>query len=680
LSPLGALAQAGKALAQYDYFKAKALYYKSLKKHPREASFGLSVIYSRHDNPFTQIDSAAKYIGRALRSKEPLRPEDPKPAAIDSLAAGIAWDGYGTYIGKNDIGLAEKFLRGFWFASDSLRERAYGYRDQLAFEAARRSNRSDSMQAFMQRYPETSYDEAAFATYEHFVYSEQVRTGSRQELQAFIRQYAPNSYRNTAEEKLFQLVKDLHRPDDVYDFVKHYASALTIEQAWKYLYSISVTSYSQQELQAFLHRYPEYPYRDYVQREINLSVERLLPLQDASERWGYVDTTGTWRIAPRYDDAALFHEGFAAVCANDSCYYINKEGKKATDMVFSETFDYHNGSAIVKHKDSYYLINRSAQLVSAAYQEIGEPAENRYVVKQKGKYGAINLKGAVVIPLIYQKLGDFKNGFAYFVAAGKYGLVDTLNKVYDPEWDWISDVDEGARAVVKKGNLFGILDAPDRLLLPCVYDYVKPVSAGVYLVVKQGKYGFYNAAGRCFVLDPEFDYKPQFDAAYYSNGRLFKRIRPEGVSLVDANGRQSIEPGKYYDVFFAKDDMIRVQLKNQKFGFVDRKLRLVIPAEYEEASDFSDGRAIVQKKGQRSLIDKDGKAAYTCKDCGIKVMDQLYLVSADDVQGLVDREGRQLLPTDYDSIEPFDKDLIIARKEKAIYLYRISTGQLKKLD
>ena len=51
-----------KALSIFDYFKAKELFYKSLSKYPAQSSFGLSIIYYRNDNPFSNIDSSAKYI------------------------------------------------------------------------------------------------------------------------------------------------------------------------------------------------------------------------------------------------------------------------------------------------------------------------------------------------------------------------------------------------------------------------------------------------------------------------------------------------------------------------------------------------------------------------------------------------------------------------------------------
>ena len=49
------------ALEIHDYFKAKVIFYKAIKKQTAAAAYGLSVIYSRNNNPFYNLDSALHY-------------------------------------------------------------------------------------------------------------------------------------------------------------------------------------------------------------------------------------------------------------------------------------------------------------------------------------------------------------------------------------------------------------------------------------------------------------------------------------------------------------------------------------------------------------------------------------------------------------------------------------------
>jgi hypothetical protein len=82
-----------------------------------------------------------------------------------------------------------------------------------------------------------------------------------------------------------------------------------------------------------------------------------LPLKNLEDKYGFIDTLGNWIIAPQFDDASAFSEGFASVCKNDSCFYINKEGRKIFNYFFEETVSYKNGVAIVKNicMFKYYL-------------------------------------------------------------------------------------------------------------------------------------------------------------------------------------------------------------------------------------------------------------------------------------------------------------------------------------
>ena len=58
----GNLQKAFEALHVFNYFEAKKLFTKTLKKDSVGGGYGLSVIFSRNDNPFFKPDSALKYI------------------------------------------------------------------------------------------------------------------------------------------------------------------------------------------------------------------------------------------------------------------------------------------------------------------------------------------------------------------------------------------------------------------------------------------------------------------------------------------------------------------------------------------------------------------------------------------------------------------------------------------
>ena len=676
------ISDAYEALSVFDYFKAKQLFYKSLPKYPCEASYGLANIYFRTDNPFSNIDSAAKYIAigqSRFKDTATYSLYHISKETINSLAISVGNKGYEKYSSHNSVESYNYFLSHFYFSDSTLLAQTYFKRDGMQLSKALASQSSEQVTQFLLQYPQSSLYIKAKKLYYDYQYHEQAPDKTIHQYQLFIKQYPNNPNVTIAESNLFNLIQPLHSSDSIYNFIKKYSTSLTEEAAWKLLYSTSVKSYSKEELTNFLEKYPDYPFNETIIKEISLAQNILLPLKNLEDKYGFIDTVGNWIIAPQFDDASAFSEGFASVCKNDSCFYINKEGQKVSNHYFEETESYKNGVAIVKKDNQYYLINRSGQYISKGYQDINESSDNLFVCKSNNVYGAINTKGEVVIPFTYTKLGNFKNNFAYYLS-NKYGLVDIYNSALQAQWDWISDVDTNSIVVVKQKNQFGLMNIHEQIILPVEYDYIAPNQNEIYLVVKNNLYGFYNSKEKCFVTSIDYDYNPAFPTSYYTNGKYFKLIQDDEVALVDANGRYSINFGTYTNLFFAKCDIIRIQ-KNNKYGYVDRKLKAVTAVEFEEAQDFKNDLAIVSKKGTSQLINIQGKSIFTLKDGDITddLNGSLYRTSFNELMGLINGKGEVLLNTEYNIIDPITSYLFYCKKADGIFLYNSNTKILKKL-
>ncbi|MBC7695895.1 MAG: WG repeat-containing protein [Burkholderiales bacterium] len=669
------------ALSVYDYFKAKQLFYKAHKKYPCESSYGLATIFYRSDNPFSNIDSAAKYIAVAknqFKDTVTFLTYHINKQSINDLVQKISYKGFGTYGNTGSVNDLNHYLKHFYFSTDSLLSESYFRRDELRLNNVVSYHSSDSVRQFLLNHPESWIYSKAQTLFYDFQFTEKTPQKSKNQLQQFITQFSRNPHVPEAEMSLFNFTQQFHSADSLYNFIKIYSSNLTNEAAWKLLYSLSVKQYSKEELTGFLQKYPDYPYNQTLLKEISLTQNVLILVKNLNDKSGFIDSLGNWVIQPQFDDALPFNEGFASVCKNDSCFYINKEGLKISDHFFEEAESYKDGIAIAKKDSVCFLINRSGQIISKGYQDINESSHQLYVCKLNNVYGAINAKGEIIIPFSYTKLGNFKNKFAYYLST-QYGLVDIHNKALPALWDWISDVDSNSIAIVKKKNQFGLMDVDGQVILPTEYDYVTHCRDEIYLVVKNRLYGFYNVKEKCFVTSVDYDYNSSFEASYYTNGKSFKLIRDDEVALVDANGRYSINFGNYTNLFFAKDDIIRIQ-KNNKYGFVDRKLKAVTAVEFDKAKDFEDNCAVVAKGVNTSLIDRTGKSIYTIKNAEIiNAGNGLYKVKQNNLSGLIGASGKQLLNLEFESIQPIHQRFYLCIKNNELYFFNPATKLLKKL-
>lgn len=679
------ISAAYEALSIYDYFKAKQLFYKSLSKYPCQAAFGLATIYYRNDNPFTNIDSAAKYISISKNSfKDTVTYSlfHINKKTIQSLAINIGNKGFGKYATLNSIESYHDFLSRYYFSDSALLEQAYLKRDELKLTSVIGSQSSKQINEFLIQHPQSKLYQKAKKIFYDFQYNEETPDKTIYQYQKFIKQFPNNPDISFAEKNLFNLIQPFHSSDSLYNFIKKYSTSLTREAAWKLLYSTSVKSYSKEELSGFLTNYPEYPFNDVLLKEIALSENILIPLKNTDDKFGYIDTLGNWVISPQFDDALSFSEGFAVVSKNNSYFYINKEGNKISEPYTDEIESYKNGVAIIKKEGKSYLVNRTGQIITKGYDDLNDISDNLFTCRTEQAAGAINTKGETIIPFVYKSLGTFKKGYANYEkndSLNKFGLINISNQCSPAVWDWISAVDTNNIVIVKNKNKFGILTVNEQLILPTEYDYISHCVNEIYIVVENNLYGFYNIKEKCFITSIDYNFNMSLNPSDYTNGKYFKLIKNNEVALVDANGRYSINFGNYSDLFFAKCDIIRVQ-KNNKFGFIDRKLKAITPFEFDKATDFENDLAIVVKSNNTMLIDKTGKALFSIKNGELKSYHpNLYAVTQSDLMGLIEKNGITVLNIEFESINKIHNNLFVCKKGNELFLFDARTEVLKKL-
>ncbi len=112
-------------------------------------------------------------------------------------------------------------------------------------------------------------------------------------------------------------------------------------------------------------------------------------------KFGYVDRSGAYVIDPKYDWAAPFSEGLAAVRTGGKCGYLDKTGKLAIEARFDHAYSHTEGLAPV---------------------EVDE------------KWGYIDTKGKFAVKPRFDKAYSFTNGLAAVEEDGRPGYVDKAGK------------------------------------------------------------------------------------------------------------------------------------------------------------------------------------------------------------------------------------------------------------
>ncbi len=634
------------ALGVYDYFKAKKLFYTELNKnHKAAAAFGLAIIYNRHDNPFFNTDSASKYItlsGNYFKTSR--RKEAYSGFQIDSLgilakADSIAQRSLLKASKTNTAKGYEQFLMVNSYAGFQQKFEALYLRDELSYKTNLTYNVSDSTKATMLRFPESYFYKEYLTLYDKQVFEEQTPLKNSEQYNAFINKFPKNKFVGEAQDELFEIYRKNNDLQGLDFYVTNYKNSHFINEAWKLLYALTVKSYNNVELQSFVQNYPDFPFKASINKEIELNNKILITAKD-SDYVGFIDTSGKYLIPPVYDEATIFKEGLAVVSKNDSVFFINKENQNVFNAFYNDAFTFVNGNAPVNINTQWFLINRQGQRSAGPFEDLSEQSENIYIVKVNNKYGAMDVYGNSIIPAQYDRLGDFKNGFAYYLNNGLYGFVNKNGLASKANYQWISDFDENKIAIIKLNNLFGLVNENDSIILQPQYDLVLKAENTIFITVKNNKYGFYSGKG-CFISDIDFDFKKELPASYYTNGKLFKLCKKNKQALMDINGRVSIDYDAYEEVNFAQNNLIHIKRKN-KHGFVDRKLNIVIPPKYNSATDFNDGLSICTLKLETFLIDTKGVIQYKSKGTITSLTTNCFLIKDEEGNKVLDKKSGTL--------------------------------------
>ena len=84
------------------------------------------------------------------------------------------------------------------------------------------------------------------------------------------------------------------------------------------------------------------------------------------------------------------------------------------------------------------------------YDSIGEPQDSMRIVQKGGKFGYINEKDSLVIPLQYDNAESFKEGIAKVKKDGKYGIINKQDSLIIPiEYDEIEEISRDSILVKK---------------------------------------------------------------------------------------------------------------------------------------------------------------------------------------------------------------------------------------
>lgn len=427
-------------------------------------------------------------------------------------------------------------------------------------------------------------------------------------------------------------------------------------------------------------------------------------------KWGFIDRSGQFVIRPKFDLVGEkgFYDKLAYVQIKGPSNnpidikwgIIDRTGKFILEPVYYQIRPLPNGNAIaaksIKVNDHSYvmtpniLISRVGKIIKtpdcSIIQYLGE---GLYSCRINDLEALMSGEGKLLSQPVFNQINNFQNGYATVinndvVNGKKMGLIDQNGTIcIEPIYDSIRPY-EFAPLSVSLNKQYGFVSKNGEVIVAPIYKRANIFRDGLAPVEINGKWEYINTKGE------QVTHKQFTNANGLSNGAgLVSKESFLGQSrfgYIDSNGEYIAE--HVYTMAFNFTEglagVCRSSIIGDKFcGYINTKGEEVIPLKYAYVSPFQSGLA---KVGERSMsgnnmivygyIDKNGKKFFQSdKAINIKsssVFTDIFIGAFDQngyaklqqqgQWGIINRQGKIVIPPQYQNIETFQDGVIKAYK------------------
>jgi hypothetical protein len=245
------------------------------------------------------------------------------------------------------------------------------------------------------------------------------------------------------------------------------------------------------------------------------------------------------------------------------------------------------------------------------------------------------------------------------------------------------------------GSKCGYINQHGEIIVVPQFDICKVFNEGLAGVSLSEKSGYIDGTGK-IVIPIKFDY---FYPESFWEGLAPIQVRNKNGKLeqgyVDKSGKVKLLAGVSETDFFSEG--LAAVKKNEKYGYIDKTMKFVIPPQFDSAGSFDSGRAAVldiyRDRSKQYYIDTSGRKVFDCdtKFCsgfseGLAMIENKYnqhgyidingkvvikprfnygcyfkeglscVQNSDEKWGYIDKSGEFVIQPQFDEAEDFSPD------------------------
>lgn len=432
---------------------------------------------------------------------------------------------------------------------------------------------------------------------------------------------------------------------------------------------------------------------------------------------------------------SAFHNGFARMEESGKSWYIDSTGKKAFDQIVAlyhpAAATAADEEALPEAQETMLLVSSAGKtgivagngkwLLPPVYDTIELKWKTCLVLRQQGKMTYADTDGKLLLPLQFEDAGILDDTHFDVKTGGKWGIYSTAeNRLLIPamyeSFDYCGGCGrKGDYLFAQKNGKWGIIDFNNNVLMPFEYEHAHAFMRSdnwVQCFKKQGHEVTINLKTKKEYTAPEYT-----DMTITGNSLLkaqkngkYGLINEDGVTIADfiyddiTDAYGETERGPYLQV-----------TKNGKTGILREDGKVMIAPVYEGDITGSGDYFIIRVDGNYNLTDTTGKKLLAKDYTEITFMDkrfsaplvklkqkalygfynpvnrkvvapaffdidrttvtapgiELLEVSYQEMYGLYDAGGEQVLPVAYKKLDDLVPGLVAVKKETGTGVYDI---------
>ena len=651
------------AINDKNYFKAKKILEKTLKKEPVASSFGLSIILSSK-NSFYNIDSAFNMITKCNNEYKKLELTKKQYLIRFSVHTKTIKDETDKIINlhfqrtkdRNSVDAYQAFINKF--SPHPTIKTAKELMSLLVFNKIKNDSSELSFKNFISNYPNSSMINEAKKIHNLLIYKNMTKSNSLDSFEKYLEKFPNGDYIEQAKLNVYKLYTKTKRLEDYESFIKSHPNNPKVNEAWNHIYKKFFRCRTTDELKIFIKRYPNFPNKSLIEEDKIFINKSMLAIKKDG-KYGFIDSKGKIIIQPKYDFVGKFKCGLALCGNNIKVGYINKKEDIIIPFVYDEGYDFIDGIAIVDSANFLGIIDiHNKKILPFRYERIIRFLDNILIVKEDNYFKILDNNGKKLLDLKFDDIKIIGNSLACSID-GKYGLLNQyLETKSEFIYDDIKSLNQEDKFITKVRDKYGIINIDGEELKKTEYKHIGSLESGMILFIKNKKYGYFDKDLKIKIKAKYKTYKEPINNYYFKGKYALIKLKNK-YGLIDKSGKIIIP--RMFDKIINTDIFpIPCNKKRGKWGYVNKKLILTIKHKYQYASPFIDSIAIVSNKKGFSLINKEGEKIIPTTYNYIDFFDYNLLIisNQEDMKGIIDRKNNIIIQPKYIKIESLKNGLI----------------------